>query len=379
MDYAWSKDNPDQWDPERDRHPLRPPAPDARHGAVRAQLLARHDVCRGAAGHEPGWPTRWAKPDLADKCERLGKAGAAYIDDELYNGRYFFQAIDLDDKSVIARFDTGRNAGVLADSFMSAYWSDEHGEIKYQFGEGCIADQILGQWHAEVAGLGLFLDADKVALGAQGRATTRTSAPTMADHFNPCRNYAYEDEGGLLIATYPEGTRQPMVAAPYAEEVWTGIEYASASHMIMHGLVERGARRRPRRARIATTARAATRGTTSNAAPTTPARCRPGSWSTPGPASTPTWSTARCASRRRATGDYRLFWSAGTAWGELVSTRRQADAQRARRRARLSTTSPSTASYLSGAPLSAGADAGARLNGQHRTQGASARASRRSR
>jgi non-lysosomal glucosylceramidase len=43
-----------------------------------------------------------------------------------------------------------------------------------------------------------------------------------------------------LIATYPEGIRQPMVAAPYAEEVWTGIEYMSASHMIMHGLVDEG-------------------------------------------------------------------------------------------------------------------------------------------
>ena len=31
-----------------------------------------------------------------------------------------------------------------------------------------------------------------------------------------------------------------MVAAPYAEEVWTGIEYMSASHMIMRGLVEEG-------------------------------------------------------------------------------------------------------------------------------------------
>ena len=31
-----------------------------------------------------------------------------------------------------------------------------------------------------------------------------------------------------------------MVAAPYAEEVWTGLEYMSASHMIMRGLVDEG-------------------------------------------------------------------------------------------------------------------------------------------
>ena len=91
---------------------------------------------------------------------------------------------------------------MLADSFMEAYWSDEYGEIKYQIGEGCIADQILGQWHADVAGLGdLPRSPAKVASALQGRSTTRTSAPIARDHFNPCRNYAYEDEGGLLVAT----------------------------------------------------------------------------------------------------------------------------------------------------------------------------------
>ena len=41
IEYAWSPDNPDRWDPERDRHPVGPPAPDARHGAVRPEFLAR--------------------------------------------------------------------------------------------------------------------------------------------------------------------------------------------------------------------------------------------------------------------------------------------------------------------------------------------------
>ena len=101
--------------------------------------------------------------DFAEKCERLGRDGADYIDDKLFNGRWFIQKIDLSDKSVLEPFDTGRNAGVLADGFMETYWSDEYSEIKYQMGEGCITDQILGQWHAEVAGLGGFLDDGKVA------------------------------------------------------------------------------------------------------------------------------------------------------------------------------------------------------------------------
>ena len=105
----------------------------------------------------------------------LGETGAAgqdredgrapappIINDELFNGRWFIQKIDLGDKAVLAPFDTGRKAGVLADGFMETYWSDEFGELKYQMGEGCISDQILGQWHAEVAGIGGFLDEDKV-------------------------------------------------------------------------------------------------------------------------------------------------------------------------------------------------------------------------
>jgi non-lysosomal glucosylceramidase len=255
---------------------------------------------------------------FAEKCARLGKAGADFINDTLYNGRYFFQAIDLNDKAEIARFDTGRNAGVLADSFMQAYWSDEHNEIKYQFGGACITDQILGQWHAEVAGLGGFLDKAKVesALAAVYQENFR---PTLENHFNPGRNYAYEDEAGLLVATYPTGVYQPMVAAPYAEEVWTGIEYASASHMIMHGLVREGVE-------IVRAARDRHDGARRN--PWNDIEC--GSYYA---RSMSAWQLVNAWSGLHAdlvdqtlsfdphqAGDYRLFWSAGTAWGELLRT-----------------------------------------------------------
>ena len=122
--------------------------------------------------------------DFADKCGELGRNGAKYIDDKLFNGRWFVQDIDLSDKSVLAPFDTGRKAGVLADGFMETYWSDEHSELKYQMGEGCITDQILGQWHAEVAGLGGFLDDGKVDDGAEGRARQQLP-PEPREPFQP--------------------------------------------------------------------------------------------------------------------------------------------------------------------------------------------------
>ena len=245
--------------------------------------------------------------------------GAAYIDKELFNGRWFVQKIDLGDKSVLEPFDTGRLAGVLADGFMETYWSDEFGELKYQMGEGCISDQILGQWHAEVAGIGGFLDEDHVRTALKAVHDNNFRAD-LSDHFNPCRNYAFEDEGGLLVATYPVGIRQPMVAAPYAEEVWTGLEYMSASHMIMRGLVDEGVE-------IVRAARDRHDGSKRN--PWNDIEC--GSYYA---RSMSAWQLVNAFSGLRADfvagrlgfepkaeGDFRLFWSAGTAFGTLAPDR----------------------------------------------------------
>ena len=238
IEYAWSKENPDRWDPDatgvlsgRQHQTLDMELfnPNSWLGSMYvAALLAAAEIAKVLGDTE-----------FATKCDGLGWAGARHIDNKLFNGRWFVQDIDLSDRSVLLPFDVGRSAGVLADGFMETYWSNEHCELKYQMGEGCITDQILGQWHAEVAGVGRFLDDGKVETALKA-VHANNFRPSLQNHFNPCRNYAYEDEGGLLVATYPEGVRQPMVAAPYAEEVWTGMEYMSASHMIMRGLIEEG-------------------------------------------------------------------------------------------------------------------------------------------
>ena len=195
MEYAWSPENPDRWDPRGDRHPLRPPAPDPRHGAVRAEFLARLDVCRGAARRRRRWRRRSARRDFADKTADAWPRPAPPTSTTSSS-----TAAGSSRRSTSATrrcstpFDTGRNAGVLADGFMETYWSDEFGELKYQMGEGCISDQILGQWHAEVAGLGGFLDATNVRTALKAVHDNNFRAD-LADHFNPCRNYAYRGRG----------------------------------------------------------------------------------------------------------------------------------------------------------------------------------------
>ena len=315
IEYAWSPENPDRWDPEqtgilsgRQHHTLDMElfGPNSWLASMYVAALLAGAKMAAAIGDA----------EFAEKCARLGRAGAGFIDDKLFNGRHFYQAIDLNDRAEIEKFDTGRNAGVLTDSFMAAYWSDEHQEIKYQFGEACITDQILGQWHAEVAGLGSILDKDKVKT-ALAAVFAENFRPTLENHFNPGRNYAFENEGGLLVATYPKGAYQPMVAAPYAEEVWTGIEYASASHMIMHGLVAEG---------LAVVRAARDRHDGSRRNPWNDIEC--GSYYARAMSAwqlVNAWSglhadglTQTLSFAPRASGEFRLLWSAGAGWGELV-------------------------------------------------------------
>jgi non-lysosomal glucosylceramidase len=238
MEYAWSPDNPDKWDPARtgvlwgrQHHTL-----DMELFGPNSWLTTMYIAALAAASH---LADAMGDPAFAQECREMAVKGGAYVDRELFNGRYYAQKLDLSDRSILTVFDQNRKAGVLSDSFMEAYWSDEYSEIKYQIGNGCLTDQILGQWHADIAGLGDLLDPGKVRTALKS-VFDENYRPSLRDHFNPCRVYAYEDEAGLLVCTWPEGTTKPATPAPYAEEVWTGLEYMMASHLIRRGLVDEG-------------------------------------------------------------------------------------------------------------------------------------------
>jgi hypothetical protein len=59
------------------------------------------------------------------------------------------------------------------------------------------------------------------------------------DHPHAQRIYALEDEKGLLLCSWPRGGR-PALPFVYADEVWTGIEYQVAAHLIYAGQVAEG-------------------------------------------------------------------------------------------------------------------------------------------
>ncbi len=315
VEYAWSADNPDKWDPDktgtlwgRQHHTLDMElfGPNSWLSSMYVAALAAAAQMAEAAGDSA----------FGAECAALARRGADFIDEHLFKDGYFVQQIDLHDKAVLAPFDHGRAAGVLAESVTDAYWSPEHGQLKYQVGKGCLSDQILGQWHADLAGLDGLLDDAKVvsALRAVFEHNYRDS---LDDHVNPARVYGYEDEGGLLLCTWPVGAEMPIVPAPYAEEVWTGIEYAAASHMIKRGLVDEGLK-------VVEATRGRYDGLRRN--PWNEIEC--GSYyvrSMSAYALINAWSglTADFRSgvldfKPARKGDQTLFWSAGTAWGNLV-------------------------------------------------------------
>ncbi|MEM4168889.1 MAG: GH116 family glycosyl hydrolase [Thermoproteota archaeon] len=137
-------------------------------------------------------------------------------------------------------FEKGR------ESFSKLLWNGEYfvqrfqgdPNIRYQFGEGCLSDQLLGQWFSHVVGLGYLLPEEQVksALMAVFRYNWKES---LLEHENCQRTYALNDEGGLVLCSWPKGGK-PDYPFPYCDEVWTGIEYQVAAHLIYEGFVNEG-------------------------------------------------------------------------------------------------------------------------------------------
>ena len=62
----------------------------------------------------------------------------------------------------------------------------------------------------------------------------------LSQHANAQRpGYAMGHEPGLLLCTWPHGGK-PTLPFVYSDEVWTGIEYQVASHLIAEGFVKEG-------------------------------------------------------------------------------------------------------------------------------------------
>lgn len=174
--------------------------------------------------------------DATPLYEELLEKGRRRMETDLWNGEYFVQKVQWKGLRAGSPVDTRSMVGEYTPEARALL---EKEGPKYQYGEGCLADGVLGAWMAAVCGVGEILDREKAA--SHLRAVHRHNLKRdLSAHSNPQRpTFAFGAEGGLLLCTWPRGG---ALALPfvYSNEVWTGIEYQVASHLMLLGHVDEG-------------------------------------------------------------------------------------------------------------------------------------------
>lgn len=155
--------------------------------------------------------------EKADEYRAIFESGKAWMDENLFNGEWYRQEVRVD----------GEHLNVPIKD-----WP------KYQYGDGCLSDQMIGQWYARILELGDLFDSEKVKKTMASIFNYNWKAD-LSEHANPQRIYAINDESGLLLCSWPKGGR-PALPFVYSDEVWCGIEYQVAGHLIYEGLVAEG-------------------------------------------------------------------------------------------------------------------------------------------
>jgi uncharacterized protein (DUF608 family) len=158
------------------------------------------------------------------------------LEQDLYNGEYFIQQIRWTGLHTPDPLEEARHR--------SPYTPDQQELLlkegpRYQYGNGCLSDGVLGSWLALMCGLGQIADGEKITshLRAVHRYNLRHD---LSLHANPQRpGYALGREGGLLLCTWPHGDALSLPFV-YSNEVWTGFEYQVAAHLIQMGCVNEG-------------------------------------------------------------------------------------------------------------------------------------------
>jgi non-lysosomal glucosylceramidase len=146
--------------------------------------------------------------EFAERCEQIFESGVDLTMERLWNGEYFIQLVDL----------------------------TKHPKNQYE--KGCLSDQLFGQGWAHQLALGYIYPPAQVnqALHSIWKYNWAPDVGPYNEAHTPERWFALPGEAGLLTCTWPkspylkEGVR-------YREEVWTGIEYQVAGHMVWEGMV----------------------------------------------------------------------------------------------------------------------------------------------
>ena len=149
---------------------------------------------------------------FARECHRLFESGRQLTIERLFNGEYFIQQVDL----------------------------EKH--PKWQYADGCLSDQLIGQTWAHYLDLGYLYPRQQVrmALEAIWKYNWAPDVGPPVRESRPGMQFADPGEGGLLLCTWPRKQYAGTESLRYRDRVWTGIEFQVASQMIYEGKLTEG-------------------------------------------------------------------------------------------------------------------------------------------
>jgi uncharacterized protein (DUF608 family) len=234
---------------------------------------------------------------------RLFESGSRWIDANLFNGEFYIQKIRRIPKDKIAPNLTGDMGAADTEN------------PEYQVGGGCLLDQLIGQYLADVAGLGPLLSTANIrkTLESIWRYNYKR---TLEGHVSLQRTYVLNDEPALMVCDYGKAER-PHVPFPYYAESWTGLEYLAAAQLLFAGMTREGVE-------VVRNTRARYDGERRN--PWNEPECghhyarAMSSWSTLLAASGFRYRGADQAVTIHAAPGFRCFWSTATGWGTFRVT-----------------------------------------------------------
>ena len=163
---------------------------------------------------------------IAHDYHRLFTEGRQWIDRNLFNGEFYVQKIGAIEQDKVAK------------GLQASMGAVDPENPSFQLGNGCLVDQLAGQYFAHIAGLGFLLDPAHIRKTLESIYKYNYKR-TLYHHESVQRVFALNDEAGLIICEYPHGKR-PEFPMPYFAEVMTGFEYSAATLMIYMGMVSEG-------------------------------------------------------------------------------------------------------------------------------------------
>ncbi|MFN7999114.1 MAG: GH116 family glycosyl-hydrolase [Bryobacteraceae bacterium] len=222
IEFAWS---PGSWDANRDGV-----MEGVQHNTYDVEFYGPNPHCGiwylGALRAAEEIAKAMGEGETARSFHQVFESGSRWLDQNLFNGQYYFQQVRTIPRDQIAPV------------VVSDMGSESTVKPEFQLGDGCLVDQMAGQYLAELAGLGDLLDPAHIRKTLESIYRYNYKR-RLYDHDSVQRVFALNDESALVICDYGAGKR-PEIPFPYFAEVMTGFEYQAAVHMLMAGMVPQG-------------------------------------------------------------------------------------------------------------------------------------------